>query len=258
MNNTFINNLSVLEQDFAAVRCTRLEGQRSSQTSQQIESDIEVLVSSYTISIKSRLLSDLEEENLADNISKLTNFKLYYDTSKTMVASVFAIRSVENNMLPEACKMVANLDDVPKESLQQHCCTFMERLHPFLNEVSSPSSLDPRYILKQFMIVPKLYEMIPDVMHAISCCFLFGHNESYIESIGSKIKHHFPNHRNTSFEHLNEEVKHCDQFINEALDKMYGKTGWKFFRSSDPSKIKFHKISQAVDTLQNVPSSFYL
>ena len=47
---------------------------------------------------------------------------------------------------------------------------------------------------------------IPDVMQCILCCYFVDHNESYVESMGSKLKLHNPPNRNITLSHLEEEV----------------------------------------------------
>ena len=66
-------------------------------------------------------------------------------------------------------------------------------------------------ILTDFMVKPELYKAIPDVMQ-----------QSYVESIGSKLKHHNPPHGNIAIEYLDEEliiawnrpnISDCDKLV---------------------------------------------
>ena len=103
-------------------------------------------------------------------------------------------------------------------------------------------------------------------MQCIVTCFFVGHNESYVGSIGSKLKHHNPPHRNITLEHLDEEliiawngpnIPHCDKLVKDTIDTMYGVGQWHFQRVSTASKLKFY-VSKAVDSLQNNHSSILL
>ena len=77
------------------------------------------------------------------------------------------------------------------------------------------------------MVKSELYSGIPDVMQCIVTCLFMGHNESFVESIGSKLKHHNPPNRNITSEHLEEElivawvgpeISHCDIIVKETID----------------------------------------
>ena len=89
--------------------------------------------------------------------------------------------------------------------------------------------IDSRTILSNFMIHKNLYESISDVMQCIVTCFFFGHNESYVESIGSVLKHHYPTNRNVTLAHLEDEVvvawngppiPHADRLIKASIDRI--------------------------------------
>ena len=117
------------------------------------------------------------------------------------------------------------------------------------------------------MLKPDIYESIPDVMHCIVTCFLLGHNESYVESIGSNLKHHYPANRNTTLEHLEEEIivawngpniPHCDGIVKATIYNMHGAVEWHFHRKSSARRLKFVKISEAVDSLLTKKSTIFL
>ena len=117
------------------------------------------------------------------------------------------------------------------------------------------------------MIKEELYQGIPDVMHCLVTTFFIGHNESYVESIGNKLKHHNPPNRNIDLKHLEEEliiswngpeIPHCDEVVKETIDRMHGAGKWHFYRSSNHGHLKFHKVSKSVDALQQKHSSFYI
>jgi hypothetical protein len=83
----------------------------------------------------------------------------------------------------------------------------------------------------------ELYESLPDLLHCIATCFLLGHIESYVESIGSKLKHHNRPNRNITLDHLEEEltiswngpeIQHSDSLIKETIDQMHGAGQWHF------------------------------
>ena len=144
---------------------------------------------------------------------------------------------------------------------------YLKRLQPILKAailVAKDNQIDSRLILRQFMIEPNLYESIPDFMHCITTNFLLGQNESYVESIGSILKQHFLPNRNLRLDHLEEEViihwngpsvPHCDDVLKETIDRMHG-SNWHFLRKTLASKLKFHKISKAVDTFVKMQNHF--
>ena len=46
--------------------------------------------------------------------------------------------------------------------------------------------------------------------------------------------------------------------IKETIDSMQGARKWHFIRSSKGVRLKFYHVSEAVDALQNVKSTFSL
>ena len=100
----------------------------------------------------------------------------------------------------ESCRFITSInvsDIVLKEQLQQ----FLKCVHHFLVEPVKQGQESPRILLKKFMVKSEFFG-IPDVMQCIVTCFFMGHNESYVESIGSKLKHHNPPNHNITLEHL--------------------------------------------------------
>ena len=88
-----------------------------------------------------------------------------------------------------------------------------------------------------------------------------GHNESYVESIRSKLKHHNLPNRNITLEHLEEElivawngpeIPHCHE-RNDRLDAWT----WKVAISTIITCVTFD-VSESVDNLQNRKSNFFL
>lgn len=129
-----------------------------------------------------------------------------------------------NNFIP-ACRYTTYLEGVNDDSLEKQIKLFFKRLHPILKAAKNEGEIDSRFILKQFMIRPDLYDSIPDYMHCVVTNFLIGQNENYVESIGSVFKQHFPPNRNVRLDHLDEEVMihwngpsipHCDNIVNET------------------------------------------
>ena len=144
---------------------------------------------------------------------------------------------------------------------------FLSRIHPYLVAAKDDDTFNSRALLVDFMIKPQLHESIPDFMNCIVTCFLIGHNESYVESIGSKLAYHAPNHRNTTLGHLCQEIiiawncpniPHCDNIVKDTIDHMPGIGRWHFQRISSSNRLKFFKVSEAVDSLSNIKSHFFL
>ena len=81
------------------------------------------------------------------------------------------------------------------------------------------------------------------------------------------MKHHNPPSRNLTLKNLEDEVivawngpqiQHADNVIKETIDLMQGAGKWHFIRSSKGVRLKFYHVSEAVDALQNVKSTFSL
>ena len=104
-------------------------------------------------------------------------------------------------------------------------------------------------------------------MHGIACAFMVGHNESYIEAVGSVLKHHNSDQRPLSQDMIDAElriawngpeIQHCDEIVKATLNFMFGgEINYHFIRSSK-GKIKPYVVSEAVDALQNTKSSIFL
>ena len=97
--------------------------------------------------------------------------------------------------------------------------------------------------------------------------FLLGQNESYVESMGSMLKHLNKQNRDLLLKSLEHKViiswngpkiQHADKLIKETIDSMHGVGKWHFVRASTSTKLKFYHVSEAVDNLQNVDSTFFL
>ena len=104
-------------------------------------------------------------------------------------------------------------------------------------------------------------------MQCIATNFLLGHNDSYVESMGSKLKHHNKQNRDLLLKSLEDEViiswngpkiQHADKLIKETIDSMHGAGQWHFVRTSTAARLKFYRVSEAVDRLQNIDSTYFL
>ena len=107
------------------------------------------------------------------------------------------------------------MDEVSDEALEKELHLFLKRLHPFLIKSEIASSRD---ILHNFLVKQELFAGIPDVMQCIVCCYFIGHNESYVESIGSKLKHHNPPTRKISLTHLEVSLHGMTLLFNEVTN----------------------------------------
>ena len=147
------------------------------------------VLQTFQVAIKRRLQFDIDEE-ICNHTAYLTNLLQYEALAKEMAAEPFCWRVMEANNLTESCHFVIDIDvsDSVKEN-QLHL--FPKRVHPYLQKDQECS----RTILTNFMVKPELYNAIPDVMQCIVTFFFIGHNESYVESIVSKVKHHNLPHR---------------------------------------------------------------
>jgi hypothetical protein len=76
--------------------------------------------------------------------------------------------------------------------------------------------------------------------------------------MGSVLKHLFPPNRNQPLKHLDQEViiawngpsiPQCDRIMKDTIDRMHGAGKWHFVRTARPSKLRFSKVSEAVDNL---------
>ena len=122
-------------------------------------------------------------------------------------------------------------------------------------------------MLKEFMVREDLYESIPDVMQCLVTAFFVGRNESYVESIGSKLRHHNPPNRNLDLDNLAEEltiawngpqIQHWDEIVTETIDNMHGASKWHFHRRSHHGALKFYIVSKSVDAIQQKRSTFFI
>ena len=163
-----------------------------------------------------------------------------------------------------SCHFLANIE-ISDKDLKEQLKIFLRRSDSFI--LKAGEKLDSRVLLVNFMRKPDLYESIPDVIACVVTCFLLGHNESYVESMGSKLKYHNPEKRNITITHLEDEmtvawngssIPHSDRLIKEAVDSMHGAGHWHFYRESSARRLKFFKVSEAVDSLLNIKSKFFL
>ena len=53
-------------------------------------------------------------------------------------------------------------------------------------------------------------------------------------------------------------IPHSDGFIKGALDSMHGAGHWHFYREFSARRLKFFKVSEAVDSLLSIKSTFFL
>ena len=165
--------------------------------------ELQEVLETFQIKIEERLLTE-EDEILCHHTARLTNARQFEVLAASMGPEPFCLRVMEDNNLVESCRFITSInvsDFVLKEQLQQ----FLKCVHPFLVEPVKQGQESPRIPWKKFMVKSELYSGIPDAMQCIVTCFFMGHNESYVESIGSKLKHHNPPNRNITLEHLEEE-----------------------------------------------------
>ena len=165
-------------------------------------------------------------------------------------------KSIDLDKFKTACRFVTDYpDSVTDEQLKAEINIFLTRLHPFLVNGQD----DPRNIFKQFFNHEQLYNSIPHVLQAVTNSFLIGHNESYVKSMGSVLKNHFPANRALTLENLEREVviawngpsiPNCNKIVKETIDRMHGVNQWHFVRSHR-NDLKFYSVSEAVDGLQN-------
>ena len=156
-------------------------------------------------------------------------------------------------------------NDISDKSLTKQGNLFFKRVHPFI-QAETPMIIS-RGILHKFLSNPSLFDAIPDFLHRVITCFQIGHNESYIESVGSVLKHQNPPQRNISLVNLDmelsvawngPEIPHCDDIVKETLDHLHGANQWHFVRTSDGTRLKFYRVSEAIDRLQNEPMKVFL
>ena len=159
---------------------------------------IDILVTLRT-RIEIRLLKDSDEEVLCEHSRRLTDVLKYKPEAEKIGPAPFSLRILEKNDLIESCRHLTCIDEVSDEVLRKQILLFLERLHPLLLEIDISS----RDILRKFLI-EILFSSIPDLMQCIVCCCFIGHNESYVESIGSKLKVHNPPNRSITLSHLEE------------------------------------------------------
>ena len=210
-------------------------------------------------------MNDEEENLLCKNTSTLTNLKQYQALAKQFGPEAFVTHVSLSDIL-NACKYTKETEATDIMLLEQ-IKMFLRRVHPYLVAGKDRETLNSRAILVDFMVKPQLYESIPEFLQCIVTCFLIGHNESYVESIGSKLGYHAPNHRNATLEHLCQEVivawngpniPHCDNLVKDTIDHMHGAGRWHFQRTSLSNRLKFYKMSEAVDSLSKTKCNLFL
>ena len=127
--------------------------------------------------------------------------KQYQALAKNFGQEAFVTNVSRPHDILDACKFTTETDATDAMLIEQ-IKMLLSRVHPYLVAAKDDDTFNSRALLVDFMIKPQLHESIPDFMNCIVTCFLIGHNESYVESIGSKLAYHAPNHRNTTLGHL--------------------------------------------------------
>ena len=263
--NTFIAGIPYLEPDSVESYYTRRNSQQPTNTTtpfENIHSQMIKFIDSAVPVFRARLLGDEQETHLASITSTLTNLKDLEQKAKEHNDCHFP-KSVDLDKFTNACRFVTDYpDSVTDEQLKAEINIFLTRLHPFLINGQD----NPRQIFKRFFTNEQLYNSIPHFLQAVARSFLIGHNESYVESMGSVLKNHFPANRALTLENLEREVviawngpsiPNCDKIVKETIDRMHGVNQWHFVRSHR-NDLKFYNVSEAVDSLQNRSKPSYL
>lgn len=155
------------------------------------------------------------------------------------------------------CREVAIISD--EINLDQQIRIYLKRLHVQLLSSYKPlDSTASKKILKQMLTIEEYYHNIPDLLSCITNIFLLGVPESFVESIGSVSKVHNLKSRNSTPQHLEEElsislnapsIAHCDDIVKSALSYMFGGSDWNFVRKARKDQLKTYIVSQGVDNL---------
>ena len=172
---------------------------------------------------------------------------------------------MKHDDIARACRAINFLPPkISQNELDTQIKLFLRRLHGLI--ASSPEeNLNNTNLLKKFLVTPELYQGVPDLMHCILACHVLAPVESVVESIGSVLKHHNKVNRNLKEENLNFEmviawngpsIPNCDSVVENTLNRMFSGSSWHFIRSSDANKLKFYKVSEAVDKLQNTAKKY--
>ena len=74
--------------------------------------------------------------------------------------------------------------------------------------------------------------------------------------MGSKLKYHNPEKRNITITHLEDEMTVA--WNGPSIPHSDGLIHWLFYRESSARRLKFFKVSEAVDSLLNIKSKFFL
>jgi hypothetical protein len=165
---------------------------------------LDILVT-FETAIDRRLLNNAEDRDLSMHTERLTNVLQYKPLAQGIGPELFSLRVLEKKNLIESCRFVTDID-ISDAVLKQELHVFLKRLHEYLAKENDPQIVSSRDILYNFLVKPELYANIANVMHCLVTCYFLGHNESYVESIGSKLKAHNPPDRNLSLLHLDEEI----------------------------------------------------
>ena len=131
--------------------------------------------------------------------------KQYQALAKNFGPEAFVTNVSRPHDILDACKFTTETD-ATDEMLIEQIKMLLSRIHPYLVAAKDDDTFNSRALLVDFMIKPQFHESMPDFMNSIVICFLIRHNESYVESIGSKLTYHAPNHRNTTLGHLCQDI----------------------------------------------------
>ena len=266
-NNSLIKNLPYLEEDCVEAYMTRRQALIQQQQNAQpplkrICQDLEQYINTLISNLKLRLLSNPYELALKNHVKTLTDLNLLKNYPLHNGENYFVTRALKD--IDVVSSITALVDtEVPDEEIQRQFKIFLTRVFPLLQAENFRS----KETLNKFMLDPALFDGIPDMMHAINVAVMTAPNESVVESQGSILKHHFPSNRNITLTHLEQEVKihwngpslpHCDDIVKLTLDRIQGSNQWHFVRSSAVNRLKFYRISEAVDTYVKACDPFYL
>jgi hypothetical protein len=232
-DNSFVGGIPYLEPDRVESYFTRRQFEAlTSPADSPISTTRDNLMKYIDLAIPlftKRLLENDEEINLAFHTSVLTNLKPLISLASTHEVETFVLRAMENQDFVASCRYTTFLEEeITDQILSVQIRTFLKRLHPLLLNAEEK---DSRRILKEFLVIPSLFDGIPDLLHCLLTCFMIGHNESYVESMGSVLTNHFPPNRNLTLENLEQEViiawngpsiPNCDDVVKRTIDRMHG------------------------------------
>lgn len=215
--------------------------------------DIQDYLETLIANLEQRLLSDNDEQQLAENVRTLTSYTDLANLANSVGKELFVTRVLDQRSFWDACSYIVNLE-VEERTITQQAKTFLHRLYPMIKS-KSESHLSDKLIIQEFCQDQAMYDGIPDYMHCILSACIKGAIESVVESMGSKLEHHNRPERQISPETVNQavfvawngpEVHHCDNVVRKALNRHFG-NNWHFVMSQP---INLYKVSQVVDNIQ--------